>query len=33
MLHIRRHQDDGLFDRFFYHVNELWERGRETWAE
>jgi transcriptional regulator with XRE-family HTH domain len=28
MLHLRRHQDDGLFDRFAYHVNELWSRGR-----
>jgi lambda repressor-like predicted transcriptional regulator len=27
-LHIRREQTDGLFDRFAYHVSELWSRGR-----
>jgi hypothetical protein len=29
MLHVRRQQDDGLFDRFAYHVGKLWEHGRE----
>ncbi len=28
-LHLRRHQDDGLFDRFLYHVEELWGSGRD----
>ncbi|MET8142106.1 helix-turn-helix domain-containing protein [Sphaerisporangium sp. NPDC005288] len=28
MLHLRRSQDDGLFDRFAYHVSELWTAGR-----
>ncbi|WP_243711403.1 DUF5919 domain-containing protein [Actinomadura sp. KC216] len=28
MLHIKRHQDDGLYDRFAYHVTELWNTGR-----
>lgn len=28
MLHLRRMQDDGLFDRFAFHLNELWEMGR-----
>lgn len=27
-LHLRRHQDDGMFDRFASHVEELWARGR-----
>ncbi|WP_433189178.1 DUF5919 domain-containing protein [Actinoallomurus sp. CA-150999] len=27
MLHIRRHQNEGLYDRFAYHVAELWESG------
>jgi transcriptional regulator with XRE-family HTH domain len=31
MLHLSRRQDDGLFDRFAYHANELWGRGREMW--
>jgi hypothetical protein len=30
MLHIRRCQDEGLYDRFSYHVSELWESGRPT---
>lgn len=29
LLHLKRHQDDGLFDRFAYHVNELWSAARE----
>ena len=28
MLHLRRMQDDGLFDRFAFHVAELWKTGR-----
>ncbi len=31
MLHVCRLQDDGLFDRFSYHVSELWRSGREVW--
>ncbi|WP_345435527.1 helix-turn-helix transcriptional regulator [Actinoallomurus vinaceus] len=30
MLHIRRCQDEGLYDRFSYHVSELWKSGRPT---
>ncbi|MFM9651987.1 DUF5919 domain-containing protein [Streptomyces galilaeus] len=26
-LHLRRHQSDGMFDRFASHVEELWNRG------
>lgn len=29
-LHLRRHQDDGLFDRFASHVDELWRRGTQV---
>jgi hypothetical protein len=28
LLHLQRHQEDGLYDRFAFHVNELWNRGR-----
>lgn len=28
LLHLQRHQEDGLYDRFAYHVNELWNNGR-----
>lgn len=28
MLHLRRLQDDGMFDRFASHVDELWKQGR-----
>ncbi|MBD3930619.1 helix-turn-helix transcriptional regulator [Streptomyces chumphonensis] len=28
MMHLRRHQDDGMFDRFAQSTEELWERGR-----
>jgi hypothetical protein len=28
MLHLRRQQRDGLFDRFAYHLAELWDGGR-----
>lgn len=31
MLHLKRYQDDGLYDRFAYHVNELWSDGRPVW--
>ncbi|MGI5204410.1 XRE family transcriptional regulator [Spirillospora sp. CA-108201] len=30
MLHIKRQQEDGLYDRFAYHVAELWNGGRAT---
>ncbi|WP_338325607.1 hypothetical protein [Streptomyces hoynatensis] len=30
MLHLRRLQDDGLFDRFAWHVETLWQAGRPT---
>lgn len=30
-LHLRRHQPDGLFDRFASHVEELWSRGTPVW--
>jgi hypothetical protein len=32
-LRLRRHQDDGMFDRFASHVEELWARGRPVWEE
>lgn len=28
VLHVRRCQEDGLYDRFAFHVAELWEGGR-----
>ncbi|TDC26339.1 XRE family transcriptional regulator [Streptomyces sp. 8K308] len=28
MLHLRRLQDDGMFDRFASHADELWREGR-----
>jgi hypothetical protein len=31
MMHLRRLQDDGMFDRFAEHVEELWARGRSVW--
>jgi hypothetical protein len=31
-LHLRRCQDDGMFDRFTLHVNALWDDGRDVWA-
>jgi transcriptional regulator with XRE-family HTH domain len=31
MFHIRREQNDGMFDRFIEHVEELWSRGRDIW--
>ncbi|WP_324609090.1 MULTISPECIES: XRE family transcriptional regulator [Streptomyces] len=30
-LHLRRCQDDGMFDRFASHVQELWTRGAPVW--
>ncbi|MET7410545.1 DUF5919 domain-containing protein [Streptomyces parvulus] len=32
-LHLRRHQDDGMFDRFAAHVEELWTRGSPVWED
>lgn len=32
-LHLRRCQDDGMFDRFTLHVNALWDEGRDVWAD
>ncbi|MGW1323880.1 hypothetical protein ACWD64_15245 [Streptomyces antibioticus] len=32
-LHLHRQQDDGMFDRFASHVEELWGRGRPVWEE
>ncbi|WP_405424609.1 XRE family transcriptional regulator [Streptomyces erythrochromogenes] len=29
MMHLRRRQTDGMFDRFAAHVEELWSRGRD----
>ncbi|MFD3875532.1 XRE family transcriptional regulator [Streptomyces sp. NPDC058623] len=29
MMHLRRCQTDGMFDRFAAHVEELWQRGRD----
>jgi hypothetical protein len=28
LIHVQRVQDDGLFDRYAYHVAELWREGR-----
>ncbi len=28
MMHLQRCQDGGLFDRYAYHVSELWKTGR-----
>lgn len=33
LLHLKRHQDDGLYDRFAYHVKELWVAGRDIWTQ
>ncbi|WP_395292984.1 XRE family transcriptional regulator [Kitasatospora hibisci] len=32
MMHLRRCQDDGVFDRFAGHVEDLWARGRDVWT-
>jgi transcriptional regulator with XRE-family HTH domain len=31
-FHVRRCQDDGIFDRFAMHVNALWDDGRPVFA-
>lgn len=31
LLHLRRRQDDGLFDRFASHVEDLWADARPVW--
>lgn len=31
-LHLRRRQDDGLFDRFARHLDYLWESGRDIFS-
>jgi len=30
-FHLRRHQDEGVFDRFAMHVSALWAEGRDVW--
>ena len=30
-FHVRRCQDDGVFDRFSAHVSALWDDGRPVW--
>ena len=30
-LHLRRNQDNGVFDRFASHIDELWSRGTPVW--
>ncbi|MER8188041.1 XRE family transcriptional regulator [Kitasatospora sp. NPDC094015] len=32
MMHLRRAQDDGMFDRFAGHVEDLWGKGRDVWT-
>jgi len=32
MMHLRRAQDDGVFDRLAGHVEGLWGRGRDVWS-
>lgn len=32
-LHLRRQQDDGIFERFASHTEELWKRGAPVWEE
>ena len=31
LLHLRLRQDDGLFDRFAAHVEDLWTNARPVW--
>ncbi len=31
MMHLRRRQDDGLYDRFASHVDALWSEARPVW--
>jgi hypothetical protein len=33
LLHLRRYQDDGLFDRLAHHASELWRNGRDVWEQ
>jgi hypothetical protein len=30
-LHVRRHGEDGLYDRFAAHADHLWEQARPFW--
>lgn len=30
-LHLRRRQDDGIFDRYVAHVDHLWNAARDVW--
>jgi len=32
-MHLRRREEDGLFDRFIFHAEHLWESARETVAQ
>jgi hypothetical protein len=32
MMHLRRAQDDGVFDRFAGHIEDLWAKGRDAWT-
>lgn len=32
-LHLRRRQDDGLFDRYAAHVDHLWSGARPVWPD
>ncbi|MFF0409043.1 XRE family transcriptional regulator [Kitasatospora sp. NPDC004745] len=32
MMHLRRCQDDGVFDRFAGHIEDLWAKGRDVWT-
>ncbi|MFJ6622066.1 hypothetical protein ACIQOW_31365 [Kitasatospora sp. NPDC091335] len=32
MMHFRRAQEDGVFDRFAGHVEDLWAKGRDVWT-
>ncbi|MEV7216887.1 hypothetical protein AB0O31_27820 [Kitasatospora cineracea] len=31
MMHLCRAQEDGVFDRFADHVEDLWAGGRDVW--
>ncbi len=32
MMHFRRCQEDGVFDRFAGHTEDLWDKGRDVWT-
>ena len=32
MMHLRRAQADGVFDRFAGHAEDLWAKGRDVWT-